>query len=354
LTAVFGVDDATAGLLMSIVVLPGVILAIPTGSIVNRIGFRLAGIVALTAITIGSIVTALSTSFAMAILGRFILGSVSTFLIIGTLNIISDWFSKKQMGTAIGLLGTANSLGMIVAFWAVPLLTQTYGWQTPFFLGAILALTCGILFAALMRNMQNKTEQTENRGQGLGPCLRNWEVWKICLMWFFFNLASLGFIVWAPTLLSTFKGLTSVDASLISSVYIIVGLILTPILGYVADRFGHRKHIAIVSLLLMAVSMPLLIFMDPNTIIGGVLVVGVFSSAMITLPNVLMAGSLYSKDKGFGFGLMSLFYRAASILSAPLIGYFIQISNSMVVPIVLLSTFSVIGGLFAFFLKSGE
>jgi predicted MFS family arabinose efflux permease len=352
LMGVFGVNDASAGLLVSIVIIPGAILAIPTGGILNKIGFRLSGTIALLAMTIGGVVTAYSTTFELAMIGRLILGFASSFLTIGTLTSITDWFTKDQIGTAIGLFGTANTTGIIVAFWAVPVLAQNFGWQFPFLLAALIALIWGVLFALLMRNRHLKTQQSIQEQKGLRKLLKNPDVWKVCLTWFFFNLASYGFIVWAPTLLTTFKGQTTINAGLISSIYLLVGLILTPVYGYISDRLRRRKPIAIVGLISMSATMPLLIFIGPDTIIGGVLLVGVCSATMISLPNVLMANCLPPSDRGFGFGLMSLFYRFANIVTAPLIGYFLQISNSMVVPIVVISLFSVVSTVFAFSLKS--
>jgi MFS family permease len=59
---------------MSIAVVPGIVLALPTGFIVNRYGFRLLGFMSTLLVAVGSLITASANSFALALLGRFVLG----------------------------------------------------------------------------------------------------------------------------------------------------------------------------------------------------------------------------------------------------------------------------------------
>lgn len=55
--ATFGVNDSTAGLLMSIVTVPGIILAVPAGLILRKYGFRhIATIATVLAITVGVVI----------------------------------------------------------------------------------------------------------------------------------------------------------------------------------------------------------------------------------------------------------------------------------------------------------
>ena len=75
LQSYFGVDEAQAGLLMSMAVIPGIFLALPAGLLVDKCGFRSIGFLSIISVSVGNLVTALANSFAVALLGRFILGA---------------------------------------------------------------------------------------------------------------------------------------------------------------------------------------------------------------------------------------------------------------------------------------
>ena len=83
LQGVFGVDDAAAGLLMSFVVVPGIFLALPAGVLINKFGFRMLSFVSVILVAVGSLVTAFSATFLLALVGRLILGVGGCFVTVG-------------------------------------------------------------------------------------------------------------------------------------------------------------------------------------------------------------------------------------------------------------------------------
>ena len=341
----FGVGDATAGLLMSIVVIPGVVLAIPAGLILNKYGFRIIGVISLSVIAIGSLVTAVSTTFLWLLIGRLITGFSSSFLTIGTVTSITGWFEKNRIGTAIGFFATVGPIGTIIALLTVPTLTQNFGWQFPFYLTTLIVIAFCVIFMIVIKDRRVKTDPEVSRISDAKQFLVNREFWKVSLMWFSYNLATAGFIVWAPKLFLTFKGLTAIDASAVSSVFTIAILFFTPLYGYFSDKTGRRKPFVIAGLLLMAATAPALIFISANILTAGVLVFGVCAAAVQSSAMVLMVNSVHSKHTGVGFGVMSTCYRSANIVAAPLIGFLLEASDSMTIPILAISSVAVIGAL---------
>jgi MFS family permease len=129
------VNDAQAGLLMSMAVVPGIILALPAGLFMNRYGFRSLGFLSTVSVAVGSLTTALANDFLTALLGRFILGVGGTFLIVGSPTIIPQWFSHRELGKAMGIYGTNMPLAIIIAFPTATVLSQNFGWRCPFYVG---------------------------------------------------------------------------------------------------------------------------------------------------------------------------------------------------------------------------
>ena len=149
---IFNVDNSAAGLLMSLVVIPGVFLALPAGMLINKHGFRKIGGTSAILVAVGSLITAVSLTFPQALLGRLIIGIGGCFLTIGAAVVIPQWFEPKEMGKAMGIYVAGVPIAVIAAFFATPILAQNYGWQTPFYLASSASVISAFLFWALVRD----------------------------------------------------------------------------------------------------------------------------------------------------------------------------------------------------------
>jgi ACS family hexuronate transporter-like MFS transporter len=341
--SVFAVDAATAGLLMSVVVVPGFILAIPAGLLISKYGFRRLGFLTLISVTIGSLITASATTFSVALFGRFITGFGSCFLTIGTAAIIPQWFQKKELGTAMGIYSIGAQISAVAAFLIVPLLAQSWGWRSPFYFGAVAGVGFAVFFVVTIRDKHLQFEPNPTNYTGIRQSLKNREIWKIGLMWLFFSIASSGFVTWAPSLFTTFKGITPVYASIISSTYMASKIFFVPFYGWLSDRTGSRKPFVVAGLFATAASIFALSFLEGAGLVVGVLIVGASAGTVPALAFVLMAQAVSVRQAGLGFGMMSFWNRTATIIEAPLIGFFLQTSQSMGFTLMCLSSFALIG-----------
>lgn len=100
----FDVTYGYAGLLMSMVVIPGIFLALPAGIIADRYGVKLAGSISAIMLLLGSITSALANSFIALLVGRILLGLGGAFIVTTMPTIISQWFSRDEIGKAMGAL----------------------------------------------------------------------------------------------------------------------------------------------------------------------------------------------------------------------------------------------------------
>ncbi|MCW4018336.1 MAG: MFS transporter [Candidatus Bathyarchaeota archaeon] len=338
--SVFAIDHATAGLLMSIVVVPGVIMALPTGMIVSKYGFRRIGFLALLSVALGSLITALSTTFLWALFGRFIMGFGSCFITIGTASIIPLWFQKKEFGLAMGIYSIGVPISTIAAFTISPILGQIFGWRSPFFVGAIAGVMVAVFFGLVFKDVPLRHEEKRTDLSTTWKTLKSKEVWKIGLMWMLFSIVSSGFVTWAPSLLSTFKGISVVYASVLSSMYMVSKIFFIPFYGWASDRLGKRKTIVIAGLFATALSICVLSFLEGTGLTIGILVVGASAGAIPALTFALMAQAVPPRQTGIGFGMMSFSNRIATIIAAPLIGFIIQTTQSMTLTLMFIASFA--------------
>ncbi len=326
--SIFTIDKATAGLLMSIVVIPGIILALPAGLLISKYGFRKIGTLALISVALGSLITAFSTNFSLALLGRLTVGFGSCFLTIGTATIIPQWFKKNELGLAMGIYCIGSPAATIVAFFIVPLAAEWLGWQSPFYLGGIAGLIFATLFAVILKDAHIKSTMANTKLSDIRRSLTG-NVLRVSLMWFLFSVASSSFVTWTPNLLLNFKELNPLFASMISSLYMVSSIFFVPFYGLISDRFTDRRRFIIAGLIATAISMYLFSYLQGSTLIAGMLFIGASAGIIPALAFVLMAQALPSQHIGVGFGIMSFSNRIATVIGAPLIGFVLQTTQSM-------------------------
>lgn len=343
----YSITEANAGLLMSVVVIPGLLLAIPSGLIVSKVGFRKIGFLTLLGIAFGNLITASSTIFLHALLGRLIMGIGSSFLSIGSAIILSNWFEKNQMGLVMGIYSIGYPVSTIFAFFVAPLLDQYFGWQFAFYVATLIAIIFSIIFVIIIKDQPSEEKTNSLNLSKMLENLAKSQLWKILLIWLFFNISSTGFLTWAPTLFSTFKGQTLVYASMISSTYTLSRLIFIPFYGWTSDKIGKRKLIIITGLVLMSTILYLLSQLEGIYLIVGVFFLGAATGAIPAIVLALVPQILPSNQTGIGFGLMSTSFRVAAIVGPPITGLLIEVTQSLMLTLLGLSIFSIISLLFA-------
>lgn len=325
----FGVDDAQAGLLMSMVVIPGIVLALPAGLLVNRFGFRWLGFLSITSVVVGDLVTALAYTFEVALVGRFILGVGGAFLVVGMPSFIPQWFSHREMGKAMGVYGTNMPVAIIIAFPTATVLAQEFGWRYPFYVAAAVSVGCALLFLAIVKEGPLKGEPRPIKREEIKRALINVDVWKISAAWMLFNTTIIAFLTWAPKLFHQFKGLDAFNASFLASAVMYSAVFLVPIFGYASDRLGRRKPFIVAGSVLMGLTLIATAYALGLPLLFSVLGLGVSAAMVPPLVMTVVAQNLPPKMSGIGFSIATLCQNAGIALSAPLGGFLFQTTQSI-------------------------
>jgi MFS family permease len=348
----FTVDQAQSGLLMSMVVIPGIFLALPAGFIVNRYGFRSLGILSIASVAVGSLTTALADTFLVALLGRFILGLGGAFLIVGAPTIIPQWFSPKEMGKAMGIYGTNMPVATIIAFPTATVLAQNFGWRYPFYIGTAVSLACALIFAVTVREGPLKGEAGSFRIEEVENAAKSVEVWKVSLVWLFFEATALAYLTWAPELFHTFKGLERFYASILAIVLMIFAMFFVPLFGWASDRLGRRKPLIVAGSICMALSLIAISYASDLPMLAFVGTLGISASMVPPLVMAIVAENLPPRLSGIGFSIITLCQNVGITLSAPLAGYLLQSTQSLQLTFFGISLFSFAGAVTALTIKT--
>ena len=340
---IFGVNDVTAGLLMSIVVIPGIVLALPAGVLIDRYGFHKIGFLSVLTIAAGSLLMATSQSFFVALIARFIVGFGGGLISVGTPSIIPQWFERGEMGKAMGVYAVGIPVATTAAFFSAPVLAQSFGWQSPFYTAAVISLISAAFFWATVRDGPFKSRAAVTKLSEARQVFRIAEVWKVSLVWMFFNMVSIGFLTWAPELFVTFKGLTPLSASILASLIMIANFFFVPFYGWASDRVGRRKPFIIAGPIAMGLSVYLISYATGILLPVSIFILGASAGAVPPIVMAITGQTLPPKLAGMGFGVFTFSQNIGITLTAPIIGYFIQVTNSLPLTFLGISVFAFCG-----------
>ena len=120
---------------------------IPLGPLIDRFGGRsiivLLGIVT----TCGALLFASSHSYYSLVAGRVLLGLGTASVLMGSLKIYSNWFSREDFARISGFMIAVGNLGSIGATLPLAYAISNFGWRTTFIAAAIAQLAnTGVVF----------------------------------------------------------------------------------------------------------------------------------------------------------------------------------------------------------------
>jgi nitrate/nitrite transporter NarK len=264
-------------------------------------------------------------------------------LTVGIPTVIAQWFNEKECGKAMAIYAIGSPLGATIAFFTVPSIASAYGWQTPFFICTIASLVTAFAFRLTVKEGPFKQPRTP-AGLKLKGAF-NSAILKVSLIWMLYNMVACAFLTWGPSSFNTFKGLTPVSASMLSSSFVILGIIATPVFGYACDKFKKTGVLLIVSSLVMGLGLTV-----AGTAAGLPLIISilVFSTAAGALPAIVMTLTTKACSKsstGTTFGVITVWQNIGSAAMAPVVGFVMQATRSPSITFSFVSSFAFAIGL---------
>jgi len=326
----FNLSEAQAGLLMSLAVVPGIVLALPAGFVINRYGFRLLGFMSTLSVAAGSLITALADSFLLALLGRLVLGIGGAFIVVGTPAVISQWYDRKDLGKAMGLFATNMPVAIILAFPVATVLAQDHNdWHYPFYVGTLLAIIIAFVFVLLVRDGPLRGERARAGVADIRRTVGNAEVWKASLVWMFFNGAAIAYLSWAKTLFEAYKGLPSLEASLFASVLMYAAVFFVPVFGWASDRTGKKKPFLVGGSIAMAVALIATSYASGVTLLASAIMLGITAAIVPPVVMTIPSQNLPPNLSGTAFSIVTLCQNVGIAFAAPYAGYLIQVTGDI-------------------------
>lgn len=255
-----GFSNTQAGALASANLAGYLCMAALGGVLASRLGLRRVILVGLVLAGAGMVITGLAGGFAVAAGGRVLTGIGSAAASVPAHLIPSQWFSRRRRGLVTGVITLGPSLGLIVSGPLVPRLVKAYGdsgWRITWYTLAAMTVVIAVAGFLVLRDrpnheMHDPTDDPRPAGDWRRVYLSA-PIWHLNAVYFLFGVASMIYMTFFTKRLVADLDYTSVGAGNLFMVVGVVSLACGVLWGYVSDRVGRRRSMAIV-LLIQAIS----------------------------------------------------------------------------------------------------
>jgi MFS family permease len=236
-------------------------LQLPVGLLMDKFGARKLLTLAAIACAGGCFLFGVTHVLSVAQIGRFFMGSGSSFAFVGMIYICSHWFLGKKLALLVGLGNSIGMLGAVGGEGPLGYLVDMYGWRATVLglsvAGLILAVVIYLTLKAkppAFVKQENEAFAKVNVWQNLKKVAQNHRTWINALIALFFYGTTAAYAsLWGVPYLMGFYDLTRENAGLVVSMIFVGWIIGGPILGWLSDRLRKRIPIVQISSLLACI-----------------------------------------------------------------------------------------------------
>lgn len=239
-----GLNDTQFGLLVAMPILTGSLIRLALGIWTDQIGGRIMMVgVMLASATSTYLLTTVST-YEMYLFAALGVGIAGGGFSVGVAY-VSKFFPKEKQGTALGIFGMGN-IGAAVTKMLAPIIMVAYGWHMVAQIWAAAMVVTAILF---WFTTEDDPQLQQRKKSGVKPepflnqlaPLKNIQVWRFSLYYFFVFGAFVALALWLPRYLVGVYGLDIATAGMIGAAYSIPASLFRVLGGVLSDKYGARR-----------------------------------------------------------------------------------------------------------------
>jgi NNP family nitrate/nitrite transporter-like MFS transporter len=241
-----GLSDTQFGILVATPILTGSLSRIFLGIWSDQYGGRLVFTFQMVITSIAAFLLTKVTTYPMFLVAALGVGLAGGSFAVG-ITYVSTWFKKEKQGTALGIFGMGN-VGAAVTNFGAPMLLVAMGgeWQGVAQVYSIILFVTAILFFIFTKDDPALRERRE-KGitsvpfmEQMAP-LKNLQVWRFSLYYFFVFGAFVALALWLPRYYVGAYGLELGTAGMLAACYALPGSIFRALGGWMSDKFGARS-----------------------------------------------------------------------------------------------------------------
>ena len=292
----FSINAHQLGIISATYFYANLIFLVPAGILLDNFSTRWLILSGILLSLLGTICFLFPVSVTLLIVGRFITGIGSAFSFISCVKIASRWFPPYRMGLITGFMTTIAMSGGIVAQTPSALLISHFGWNKAIICYLVLGVIILLLVSGLVVE-QPYSNQTIKKDISFSKS-------QLKLYWQDFHLSILNRQNWLAGIYASFIAqpiyllgglwgiiyleqvhlLSKLNASYITSMIFVGGIIGTPCIGWISDKIRLRRLPMMISLILCFFTLFAIIYL-PHPSFGLLLLLflllGVFTSSQV-------------------------------------------------------------------------
>lgn len=349
----FHLSGTRAGLLMSLFAATGLVVAIPAGLILQRLGYRASGLSAVASVMAGSMMGALSHGPAMLLVSRVIEGLGMTLLAVLAPALIALWFPANQRGAAIGIWATWLPVGAITMFLVAPSLVLRWNWQAVWWFGFLFAAVGWVLFFLFVTppdgsavSPSDPPAHAQPTGRDLASVLGNRDLWLISLLFFCFTFCANVFGTWLPSFLHLAHGIDLNKSSYLSATLPFLFMLMGPLSGWVSDRTGSKRILCLAPMCVSILLCPLAALIQSEHVLIFLITLGCVLGFVPTC--VFLAGAATVRDdrlRGLAMSALVVGLDMGMLLGPPYFGWVVESTGEWGLGFWALVPFAIVGTL---------
>ncbi len=239
-----GLTEAQFGLLVGTPVLTGSLIRIVLGIWTSRYGGRLVYTLTMLAAALATFLLSYATTYTEMLIAGLGVGLAGGSFAVGVAY-VSPFFPPEKQGTALGIFGAGN-VGAAVTKFAAPFVLVAWGWQAVAEIWALALVAMAVIFwftttdDPAFRDRRKRGVAPKSLRQEFAP-LKNVQVWRFSLYYFFAFGGFVALSLWLPRYLVGIYGFDLATAGMIAAAYSIPGSIFRAFGGMLSDKKGARS-----------------------------------------------------------------------------------------------------------------
>jgi MFS family permease len=365
----FGLSPVALGYLFSSFLWAYVIMMLPSGHLVDRLGAHRMAAIGATIWSIAQMLSGVTTGFVTMLLTRLGLGAGEAPTFPVSYRSVRDWGPYTERGIAVGCIQAGTLLGPALSAPLVAWLIAETSWRVSFYVTGAVGLAWVVVWVALVSTPEKTSwiPEPERRrilaerhagevlpegGVGYRGLLRSPSMWGLALSQGTAVYTVYLYLSWLPNYLQTARGLSLVNSGLFTSVPFFVGAVVIIATNWIGDRIltpttmreGARRNVVVACLLLgaLGIFIPLV---DSLTLVVILTIFPISFGGTATATNAALCNDLLRSqaDSGRAFAFMVLGGNIFGLLAPIVTGYIVQSTGSFASAFVLAGLLSLVG-----------
>lgn len=336
LMADFALGAAALGNLAAVYYYSYVAMQIPAGVMADRWGPRRVLAAGAAVAAIGTLMFALAGSYALAVVGRLLIGASVGVAFVAMLKIASHWFAPQRFAMLSGLALCTGVLGAVSAGVPLRLLVDAFGWRAVLAVsGALTAALAVAIWIFVRDDPAERGYASHSHAPPGGPAhfsvlggirraLAARNVWLVFLISGGVSGPPLTFAgLWGVPFLVTHYGLSTAKAASLTSLLLASWALAGPLSGALSDRMRRRKPLYAAGAGLAAAGWAV-VFLVPGLPLAQLVVLLV---AIGVVSSCVMVGFAIAKESapaalaGTATGVANMGNMLGGMIMPPLVGW---------------------------------